>query len=392
MKVMVTNAEYKHTLAAVRSMGKKGVDVFAASNSKRALSFYSRYCRRRFLYSNPIDERNFIDDILNILENNNLDVLLPIGFNACMAIAKHQAELTKYVGIPIASYDSMKIASDKNQTIKFASNNNIPHAETYYPENLHDVEELSKCLKYPVVIKSPEESGSVKYANSKGELLDLYDQVCRTHKSQVDRGKHPQIQEYIQGDGYGFFALFNHGEPRAVFAHKRLHEYPPTGGPSTMAKSFYDPDLQAIGIRILKKLNWHGVAMVEFKRDMKSNEYKLIEINPKFWGSLGLAIASGVDFPYLSSKMCIEGDIDPVFDYDKDLIYRWVFPDLVYALASRSFGEYISNLFNKNITNDACIGDVKPSILEFYNTMIEIAVRMKNDTLYYPHGNPMESI
>ncbi len=112
-----------------------------------------------------------------------------------------------------------------------------------------------------------------------------------------------------------------------------------------MARSFYDPELQSIGIRILKKLNWHGVAMVEFKKDAKSGEYKLIEINPKFWGSLGLAIASGVDFPYLASKMCMEGDIEPVYDYDRNLIYRWILPDLIYSLSSRSISRSRRTLF-----------------------------------------------
>ncbi len=392
MKVIITNGEYKHTLAAVRSLGKKGVDVSVSSNMKHALSFYSKYSRKSLLYSNPNNEDEFIEDILNIIEDDHFDVLLPIGFTVCMAIAKHQKELTQYVGIPIASYDSMKIASDKNETVKFASNNNISHPQTYYPKNLHDIESLSRELEYPVVIKAPEESGSIKYANSKEELLNLYDYVCKTHKAQVDRGKLPQIQEYIKGDGYGFFALFNHGEPRAVFAHKRLHEYPPTGGPSTMARSFYDPELQALGIKILKRLNWHGVAMIEFKKDIKSGDFKLIEINPKFWGSLGLAIAADVDFPFLASKMCMEGDIEPIFEYNKDLVYRWVFPDLTYSIASRSFKRYILSFLNKNIKNDISMNDIKPSIFEFTSTIIDLTMRMKSNTLYYPHGNPKENI
>ncbi len=189
MKVIITNAEFKHTLAAVRSMGIKGVDVSASSSTKHALSFYSKYCQKSLLYSDPNNEDKFIEDIINIIEHHHFDVLLPIGFTVCMAIAKHQKELTQYVGIPIASYESMKIASDKNETLKFASNNNISHPQTYYPENLLEIEHLSRELEYPVVIKAPKESGSVKYANSKEELINLYDNVCKTHKAQVDRRK-----------------------------------------------------------------------------------------------------------------------------------------------------------------------------------------------------------
>jgi len=59
-----------------------------------------------------------------------------------------------------------------------------------------------------------------------------------------------------------------------------------TGGPSTVAESIYDEELKRQGLLLLEALNWHGVAMVEFKKDSRDNEFKLMEINPKFWGSL----------------------------------------------------------------------------------------------------------
>ena len=65
--------------------------------------------------------------------------------------------------------------------------------------------------------------------------------------------------------------------------HKRLHEVPPIDGPGSMAKSFYDDKLRSFGTKILEEFNWHGVAMVEFKKDMRDGQYKAMEINPKFW-------------------------------------------------------------------------------------------------------------
>lgn len=388
MRVLITNAEYKHTLAAVRSLGKKEVDFVASSHAKHAMSFYSKYCKKSALYSNPKNESKFISNILEIVKKENCDVLLPIGFTVCLAISKHQEKLKPYVKIPIPNYESMLIASDKNKTMKFADENDIPIPKTIFPISIEDVNNISKSIKYPVVIKAPEESGSVKYANSDQELIILYNEVCNSHASQVNKGKFPQIQEYIPGDGYGFFALFNHGKPIAYFAHKRLHEYPPTGGPSTMAQSIYDLDLISVGLKILKTLDWHGVAMVEFKKDTRDNTFKLIEINPKFWGSLDLAIASGIDFPYLASKMCIDENIEPIFEYNRNLIFRWIFPDLVYSLANNTLKEYMANFLNSGIKDDLYLSDIKPSIIQCYSTMIEIALRIKNRTLKHPHGKP----
>ena len=66
--------------------------------------------------------------------------------------------------------------------------------------------------------------------------------------------------------------------------HRRLREYPVTGGPSALAESIYDPMLMEQGLKLLDNLQWHGVAMVEFKKDERTGRYVLMEINPKFCG------------------------------------------------------------------------------------------------------------
>src|SRR6202000_289676 len=97
----------------------------------------------------------------------------------------------------------------------------------------------------------------------------------------------------------GFFGLGRRGRVVAYFMHRRLHEVPPSGGPSAMAMSWRDPRLMDLGERFFAATEWHGPAMVEFKRARRDGQYYLIEVNPKFWGSLDLSIASGVDFPLL---------------------------------------------------------------------------------------------
>ena len=296
--------------------------------------------------------------------------------------------LTPHVKVPISDYESMQIASDKNETVRFAINNGILTPTTVFPKSISEINEISKNLKYPVVIKAAEESGSTRYANNEYELQVIYKRVCELFQDQIKAGKFPQIQEYILGEGYGFFALFNHGKSRAIFAHKRLHEYPPTGGSSTMAQSVYDPELNSVGLKILSALDWHGVAMVEFKKDIRDNKFKLIEINPKFWGSLDLAIASGVDIPYLACKMCTDGDIEPMFVYIKNLIFRWVSADLLYSVSTNCLRDYVANFLKKNIIDDLNHSDIKPTILQFIETFLEIIVRVKDQKLKYPNGRP----
>ena len=68
--------------------------------------------------------------------------------------------------------------------------------------------------------------------------------------------------------------------------------------------------------------------MVEFKLDERTNKPVLIEVNPRFWGSINQAIASGVDFPYLLYKMTIDGDIKPVLTYELGVKTRILLGDI----------------------------------------------------------------
>lgn len=89
-----------------------------------------------------------------------------------------------------------------------------------------------------------------------------------------------------------------------------------------------------MAIRLLRELNWYGLAMVEFKVDPRDGVPKLMEINPKLWGSLNLAIASGVDFPALLYRLAVDGDVRPVFDYQVGVRCRFLLADSLHFLAN----------------------------------------------------------
>jgi predicted ATP-grasp superfamily ATP-dependent carboligase len=90
------------------------------------------------------------------------------------------------------------------------------------------------------------------------------------------------------------------------------------------------PSLVIAGTRLLEALDWQGVAMVECKYDPRSDRYYVMEINPRFWGSLQLAIDAGVDFPALLVA-CALGDLPaPVTSYRVGVRSRWGWGELDY--------------------------------------------------------------
>ena len=110
--------------------------------------------------------------------------------------------------------------------------------------------------------------------------------------------------------------------------------------------------------------------MVEFKKDIRDNQFKLMEINPRFWGSLDLSIASGIDFPYLLYKMAVEGDIKPTFNYRTGLRYAWTLPiDLVRTFRDKAIHsrikQFLSDSINPRVHRNIHREDLNPSFMQF---------------------------
>ena len=215
--------------------------------------------------------------------------------------------------------------------MKIAEELGFPIPRTYFVESFNELRTVSENIDYPVVIKLRESSSSIglSYVHSKDELIVKFKETIE--RFGLSASNYPLIQEYIHGVGYGVSVLFNKGDPRAIFTHKRIREYPINGGPSTHRISVRMPEMEKIAIDLLKHFQWHGVAMVEFKLNHEKKPV-IMEINPRFWGSLNEAILAGVDFPYMLYTMAVEGDVNPVFNYRLGVESRNAFIDTVAIL------------------------------------------------------------
>jgi len=134
----------------------------------------------------------------------------------------------------------------------------------------------------------------------------------------------------------------------------RLHSFPNSGGPSTDRISIEMPELVDMSERLLKFLKWQGVAMVEWKIDPDTNIPYLLEINPRFWGSLELAIRSGVDFPRILADLIVSNPIDYRTVPKKNCRCRWVFPgEILRYLTSKKTNREPLRVFIHRLVRDS---------------------------------------
>ncbi len=331
--VLVTDASKRETLAIVRSLSKKGIAVTVGEDRKLCCSFFSKYIKNKIIYPNPAENPfSFIKSIYELVKRSKYDVIFPVDDQTTILFSKYKDKLSKYTKVPVANYETIMKGRDKAKTIKIAMGNGIPCPKTYFVD---DIEEIRKDeIEFPVVIKPRESSGArgIAYVNSLEELMREYKKVKKRYGA-------PLIQEYIPHNGghYSVCALFNYdSEPRAIFVYKELRQYPITGGPATFSVSVEKTDVLKYAIKLLKAMKWYGVAHLDFLIDSRDKKPKLLEVNPRFWSSLELAILSGVDFPYLLYKMALDGDVETVTKYETGIKLRFLVGDILWLLGTKN--------------------------------------------------------
>ena len=328
--VLILDANMRSALAVTRSLGKHGIRVFTADESVSSLSGSSRYSHLYFQYPSARNEmENFISAINKICLKHQIDVLMPVTELTSGLLLKHRKLFEKTI-LPFADFETVNTLANKCKLISLAKTLDIPiPLSLEIKAGIIPKKELSNC-KFPQVLKPglswlKTDSGwihtSVCVASNKDAAIQLIEE------GPAFQNHNYLLQEYVVGHGEGIFAIYNHGEPVAFFAHKRLREKPPDGGVSVLSESAdINPTLLKYAKKILDQVSWHGIAMVEFRVD-DGNIY-LMEVNTRFWGSLQLAIDSGVDFPWLLYQIACGEKIEKINEYKKGKRLRWLMGDI----------------------------------------------------------------
>lgn len=363
-RVLVTDAQMRSSLAIIRSLGKKRIEVTGAEETKFATGLYSKFCKYKYIYPSPKEEKQFINSLLKKIKNNNYNVIFPVADLTIKAIINYEKIISKYTKIALPTKETFIKGYDKAITLDIAKNNNIPHPKTFTVNNTDDIYNIRDELNFPLVIKPRISFGSRGkiICNSFNTLLKEFKLIRNIYGNVL-------IQDYIPNGGeIGVYTLFNYdSKPRGLTVQKRLRSYPISGGPSTYRitiKNKFSEKCVNIAFRLLKVMKWYGIGMVEFRIDARDGIPKLMEVNPRFWGSLNLSILAGVNFPFLLFKLITEGDVKPVMDYKRGVKCRWLLPgDLLWFFYSPKNTTNLKKFLNFKTNYDIIsINDIKPTI------------------------------
>jgi predicted ATP-grasp superfamily ATP-dependent carboligase len=341
VKVLVTDGANRVALAAVRALGRAGAEVHVVEQERFAArtpaAFVSRHASSREVVPSLHQGKDFIEALAR--RARGVDVVLPVSTNVLLACAADRERIPAKLAAP--PLETIRRANDKSSVLALARKLGVPAPATWAPESEEELDEVARSVRLPAVVKLRCDEGTTlepreRYAvcATPAELIEAWGRLHRLKRF-------PLVQERVEGPGYGVGLLAREGKVLASVSHRRVREYPVSGGPSTLCETVREPELEASAAALVGELGWTGVAMVEFKKD---DRFRLMEINPRLWGSLPLSTAAGVNFPHLLCRQTLGEDVGESPPARAGVRLRFLALDAAAALEGLTSGKPASTL------------------------------------------------
>lgn len=333
--VLVPDAHAMGSIAVIRSLGRAGYPVHASASHPTALGLRSRWARVSAAgphYADP----GFVPWLDRYLRTHAIEAIIP-SEGLLLAVKPVFSDFARF--FPVSDDpDVLYTGLSKCEVFRALLGAVDPDVARHLPPtilvdlgaDLPARDQLDK-LGPPFYVKVDARSGrsaAVYRALTVEAALQRLEEL-RPHFT------HALVQGHVPGRGVGAFFLLWNGEPIGEFMHLRLHEVPHTGGVSSLRESWWHPRIRDDALRKLRALRWHGVAMMEYRWDLATDEFHFIEMNGRFWGSLHLALHAGVDFPCLLLD-AFHGHLPArAPSFPLGVRCRWTFPKEVQYVWSR---------------------------------------------------------
>ena len=302
MVAIVTDVHYRMSLALIRDLAQAGVEVITCEQSRcrgsgtsPALGALSRYASRHVWLEGPEALRDLCREIG--LARDCRPALLPVGAATLAMIAENRGDFDPLCGLCIPTAEQLDLLNSKPRLAALAAGLGVP-----LPESMAPGEDLDRfldrqglpCVVKPVCGEKLGLTAAARYAvaATREEAREAWERFSRL------AGEPPVVQGYLPGRALGCSVLARSGEVLAAVCHRRIREYPVSGGPSSCCQCVEREDIRTYAARLTAETGLTGLAMFEFKEDGEGRP-RLLECNPRVWGTFPLTRVSGSGIPLL---------------------------------------------------------------------------------------------
>jgi D-aspartate ligase len=306
---IVFNCHY-NGLSMIQELGLHGIPC-VAMDSKRLIGTFSRYARYVRCPNPAENESEFVDFLFDFCATQKLKpVLFPTNDEWAVAVSRNKDRLAE-VAVPcVADWPAIETVIEKDRFYEIARQRSYPTPATWTLQEAHRLSEDA----YPIVAKP-----RFRRNASDGELVAMLENMDRLRLTvlhgerdlarfrQLEQSALPHLlfQEFVHGVSdrmytVGLYADRNN-EVQAVFTGKKVRGYPADIGDCTVGEVREVPDeLVEQSIKVVRDLELSGIMEFEFKQDVRTGNYRLIEVNPRSWSWIGITPTCGVNLPLIA--------------------------------------------------------------------------------------------
>jgi len=248
---------------------------------------YSKYCQSSYV----VPYNSILSYLLNLAKDEKYYkwLIIPTDDYYVRIISKNYANLIQYFNLLTDRWEIVSVFFNKCKTYPWVDKLGIPIPKTYYPKSLEEVESLHSLIMFPCIIKPAIMKDFYNFFGSKVLVCNQYDELKNKYQKAIRQIKAEElmIQEIVPGSSENQYSvgLFSvEGKIYNYIVARRKRQHPPLfGNATTYAETVNIPILLQYAIQIIDEIKFTGVCEIEFKYDKRSNEYKFLEVNPRFW-------------------------------------------------------------------------------------------------------------
>jgi len=325
-------------LGVIRALGIKEINSLALTYDDHDIADVSKYVSEKVIIPHPrLEEKKFIDFLIGNAYRWKGALIIDTDDNGAVTISKHKHELLDYYRVATAEWELLKNFLEKKEAHKLAQECNVPHPKNFLPKTMEDLIEIRDQINYPVILKPVRGHEFYSRFHIKNFEVNNYDELSSKFGLCLDENQEVMLQEIIIGPETNLYKMQTYinskGLLSAKFFWNKIRQHPPMFGVGRVGvSSERNEEVEQFSLKLIERSNYKGYFSIEFKKDLKDNQLKLMEVNIRMPRNGILAVASGVNFPWIIYKDLVENEQIIVDSYTKNFYYIEIGTDIYNAI------------------------------------------------------------
>jgi predicted ATP-grasp superfamily ATP-dependent carboligase len=396
--VLLTGAESRQGIVTIRSLARQGIKMMVAGEQRDSIGFYSKFISGHGHSPSPMTEKEkFVEFLLDLAKEHDIPYIFPVTESSLVPLNEFRSEVEKVSKLIAPSSLTILNALDKKLALATAEQQGVPISRTHYPDSIKEAADFAEEVGYPVILKPRGRANDSRIGGSFDfKYLYIHNRAqLEQSLSSCKPGAYPMMQDFSFGGHTQFNCFMENGKGHSFFQDDAVRMLPLTGGVGTSMRSrSVVPELAEYTQSIFRAMNWEGCGQAQFKGPGKDGKYKFIEVSVRLPASVGSAVYSGVDTPWMQYCYFTGRPVTPVSHYTIGQRTRWLRGDTL-TVAQYLLGEtpepidplpsrisvalaWFMDFFRPSLKHYVeSFQDPLPGVYEFIHSLGDIAKAMK---------------